>query len=200
MALVVRMTPDGGSARTRCLCRSRGIGARCCRAWSRDGSGMFGVFMTAPGAWARQKSQKPSLHAGCWRRMPAHLYLCGMDSGPCPRPSERRAVVEAAVAVGNRSAGFPRSGGKRLAVFRGTGSFRSRRRAGGRGPESGRSSRQAARSDLRAPCMKHLTGTCALAASPRLRPSGKLRHRAPVQVPSRRRGVADKHRVTHEEV
>ena len=40
-------------------------------------------------------------------------------------------VVEAAVAVGNRSAGFPRSGGKRLAAFRGTGSFRSPGRGGG---------------------------------------------------------------------
>ncbi len=71
----------------------------------------------------------------CWQRSESepisdqkvsHLGRVRVYASLCSVGLLESVAVAAAVAVGNRSAGFPRRCGKRSAVFRGAGSFRSR--------------------------------------------------------------------------
>ena len=81
----------------------------------------------------RPKGRRPSaagrfLGASPQAGRKARTPVPSVQSVPSTVSYRRAAAVGAAAAGENRSAGFPRSGGKRLAVFHGTGSFRRPRR------------------------------------------------------------------------
>ena len=72
--------------------------------------------------WHRSESEPPNV----WKV--SHLGRVRVYASLRSQGLLESVAAAAAVAVGNRSAGFPRRCGKRSAVFRGAGSFRSRPR------------------------------------------------------------------------